>query len=129
MNRFLLPKEEPVSPKRRGRFILEEVSLSTENGKFRFFNHPEIGAIRISLAVDYEIEAGQSEPVTDKWFWMCGENQIWEAMTHPELEIAADDLLDLPMVKASFLRWSEDRSEIVLPKTRNIFEVELARIA
>ncbi len=124
--RFQEPAEEPLSPKRKGRFEIEEISLSTENGKFRFFNHPEIGAIRCSLAVDYEIAEGEDTAVTDKWFWKCPDNGTWEPMDHPELEIAADDLLEKDRsLKASFERWVAENSEEVLPRAMTLREIEM----
>lgn len=128
MDRFPLLKEEPLSPKREGRFTIEEVSLSTDGGFPKFFHHPDIGAIRCQLAVDYEIDEGESEPITGNWYWRCADTGTWEEIDCPHIEIAADSLLNGDRkLLASLELWAAENSRIVLPKCQTAFEMADAR--
>jgi hypothetical protein len=110
--RFSEPHEELAGPTRHGRFEMEEISLSTENGELKFFNHPELGAIRLELAVEYEVEDGE-EPVTKVWQWKCEANGFWEIIDCPAVELAADYLLEHDArLKAAFELHAAEKSEV-----------------
>jgi hypothetical protein len=110
--RFSEPREYPAGPTRYGRFEIEEISLGTENGELKFFNHPELGAIRLELAVEYEVEDGD-EPTTVTWHWKCADNGFWEVIDCPALENAADYLLEHDArLKAAFELHAAEKSEV-----------------
>lgn len=109
--RFSEPHECPAGPTRHGRFEMEEISLSTENGELKFFNHPELGTHRMELAVEYVVEDG-GIPITGTWFWR-GENGFWEIIDCADVENAADYLLEHDArLKAAFELHAAEKSEV-----------------
>ena len=119
-DRFQEPAQEPLSPKRAGRFIIENVSFGTKDGYPIFYAHPETGPLHVQLAVDYEIEAGETNPVIHKWHWRDGDLDLWKEIECSDIENAADELLEKEMY-ASFERWAAENSETVIPPQGNYF--------
>jgi len=109
--RFSEPHEELPSPTRHGRFEMEEISLGTENGELKFFNHPELGPHQMELAAEYVVEDGE-EPRTVTWFWK-GENGFWEIIDCAAVELAADAMLESDkQLKAAFELHAAEKSEV-----------------
>lgn len=111
-------KEVLLSPKRSGCFELEQCSMGTVNGEVKFFNHPEVGPIRLELRFYYEIDEGEDDPHVARVEWHCADNDRWQVIDCPYLENATDDLLNEPEVKRTFEAWAQEHSEIVYPRFR-----------
>lgn len=109
-------------PHRGGEYSLEEVSLGFDKwGNPKFFDHPELAAIRVDLKFEYDIEAGEFEPSKGscviRIFWRCADNNVWEEIPIGVIHHAATDLLEEHERWAKFVAYAEENSVEIPRKT------------